>query len=220
MPETITRSANKADFQSLFPRKPSQALIKATALCLNFLVLAGLCWGKHPAASVVLALLAVASIYSNVGYYRIQKARLTALGAPDAISVMEIHASRVFEPDAGGSAGPALCFDLGGSDALLLCGQWLLEPSLYRCLPPLDERLVESVNNLPDPHSFPAAHFKLHFLASEREPFWIEVLGHALVAQPHAAPVPSRCYKRFALFEADFDRLDQSLPPACENQGT
>jgi hypothetical protein len=110
-----------------------------------------------------------------------------------------VRASRVADVEAPGSTGPALCFELPGGELLLLRGQWLLEPSLYRApAAPDGDGRDDRFNGLGEPHAFPSDHFSLHRWRGgdgaghddDGRPFWIEVHGRYLPPEESAVRLP------------------------------
>jgi hypothetical protein len=155
----------------------------------------------RPGASIVAAM-AVAGVlfslsaYSIVGHHRDLRNAGRRLSEPEPVEVLEVRASRVADVEAPGSTGPALCFELADGQLLLLRGQWLLEPSLYRApVPDGDDGRDDRFNALDDPYAFPSDHFSLHRWrggegAVDARPFWIQVHGRYLPPEQSTARLP------------------------------
>jgi len=144
------------------------------------------------AAGMVPGILLTLSAYSILSHHRDIQRRERRLTEPEPIEVIEVRAARVLDVGAPGSTGPALCFELPSDQMLLLYGQWLLEPALYRAPCPADDGNQERFNLLEDPFAFPSDHFALHRWRGEVRPFWIEILGSYLTPQNSSVQLPTR----------------------------
>lgn len=144
------------------------------------------------AAGVVSGVLLALSVNSILAHHRDVKRRERRLAEPEPIEVIDVQASRVFEIEAPGSTGPALCFELEEGQVLLLYGQWLLEHTLYRAPRPVDDGNQERFNLANDPFGFPSDRFALHRWRGEARPFWIEVRGKYLAPESSPVQLPRR----------------------------
>src|SRR5262245_31402191 len=86
------------------------------------------------AAGVIATGLFLASLLSNVRFFREVKRRENLKNDPNAVEVFEVSASTVLDLEPLGDVAPALCFFVGDGKALLLVGQWLLECAAFSCV--------------------------------------------------------------------------------------
>lgn len=171
------------------------------------------------AAGVVSGGLFALSAHSILGHHRDIKRRESRLGEAEAIEVVEIRASRVFEVEAPGSTGPALCFELPDGQVLLLYGQWLLEHTLYRAPRPVDDGNQERFNLADDPYGFPSDHFLLHRWRGEVKPFWIEICGKYLAPEDSAVQLPKRTkIRQVEVFAGTFSSLQRDINCTFERE--
>lgn len=90
-------------------------------------------WRSVLAASAVALSLFVASLFSNVRFFKSVGRREAQKTDPNAVEVFEVSASEVYEVDHLGSDGPAFCFFPESGKGLLLVGQWLNEAEPFPC---------------------------------------------------------------------------------------
>jgi hypothetical protein len=92
---------------------------------------------------------------------RDRRARARRDLADDAVQVIEVEDAPVLELHPIGDDHPAVCFDLGEGQLLLLKGQWLRDPATYglREDPSEGDEGDGFLNNLPEPCSFPRSKF-------------------------------------------------------------
>ena len=187
---TRFRSATPADVASSdrAPDTLSSRLTFAAAVSAGVFLLIWLPSRSVAAAAGVAGGLFALSAWSNLRQRSDVRALRRQLEAPDSVEVVEVRASRVLEVFS--PTGPGLCFDCGDGQLLLLAGQWLLEPALYRAPEPADDGNQDRFNLLDDPHGFPSEHFALHRWRGEARPFWIEVLGRYLAPPESSTPLP------------------------------
>jgi hypothetical protein len=142
------------------------------------------------AAAVVSGILFSLSLYSILAHHRSMHRLQRRLAEPEPVEMLDVRAKRVLDVAAPGSTGPALCFELPDNQVLLLYGQWLLEPALYRAPRPADDCHPTHFNALDAPHAFPSDDFTLHRWRGDARPFWIEIGGRYL--PPENSPVELR----------------------------
>lgn len=157
------RAANDLDVKALahhpgetLPRNLATASLPGAAIAFAIVYAK---WRSVMAAGVTAAGLFLASLLSNIRFFRQIRRREALKKDPNAVEVLEISASRVLDLEPLGDDAPALCFFIGDGKALLLVGQWLLEYD-----------------------SFPAESFRLHRWADTKKPIRIEVTGQTLHA--------------------------------------
>jgi hypothetical protein len=132
------------------------------------------CWLSAIAIGLFLA-----SLISNIRYFRYVKRRENLKKDASAVEGLEVSASRVLDLEPMGDNAPALCFFVGEGKALLLVGQWL-------------ER-----------DSFPAESFRLHRWADTKEPVRTEVTGRPLEAEHSTVQLrPSHKFGRIEMLDA------------------
>lgn len=140
-------------------------------------------------ASVVAAVLFLASAASNLRFFRAGQRRNKLKENANAVEVLEVSASSALDLEPIGDHAPAYCFFIGEGKALLLIGQWLLP---Y--------------------HPFPAKKFCLHRWADTREPIRIDGIEQPIEAEP--SQVRLRRTHRFGkieLIRADRQTLQEDL---------
>ena len=120
-------------------------------------------WLAGGVAAVVFA----ASLKSNVSFFR-DVNRRKGSADPEAVEVIEVEASRVFDIEPLGSHGPAYVFFSDDGRALLLIGQWLLQR-----------------------RKFPTQSFRLHRWADTGEPIRIMPSGGKIKPEQSNVRVPS-----------------------------
>ncbi len=176
---------------------------------------------KLIAATLPAAALFALSAWSIVGHHRDASQLQRRSAEPEPVEVLEVRPSRAFDIEAPGSTGPALCFELGDGQLLLLYGQWLLEPDLYRASQPRDNGNDDHFNGLSAPHAFPSDHFLLHRWRGEVRPFWIEVRGRYLPPQESSARLPRGVKARdVELFPGSLDSVGDDLARAVARAAT
>jgi hypothetical protein len=99
------------------------------SLPIGFVLFLGLYWltRSHAVGLVVAGAVALASIWSNVRFFRTVGERGRPGSEQSTVEVMEVEAARVLDIEHLGSHGPAYCFFTVDGSALLLVGQWLME---------------------------------------------------------------------------------------------
>src|SRR5262245_55407447 len=138
-------------------------------------------------AGTVGAGLAVASVVSNVRFFRGVARRTRQQSDPRAVEVIDVEASRVLDIEPLGSHGPAFVFFSQDGKALFLIGQWLLEQP-----------------------SFPSLLFRVRRWTDTGRPIRIEVRGSSVDPEPSAVQVPSSSRVRdIEVFDATPDTLQE-----------
>jgi hypothetical protein len=141
------------------------------------------------AAATISGLFLIASMLSNIRFFREVRRRETSKGDEQAVQVMEVEAFRVFDIEHLGSHGPAYCFFVDNGKALLLVGQWMLP---YR--------------------RFPSLSFSLHRWSDSGEPIRVEVRG-GRVKPEHSTVALRQGYRNsdIELFDANPETLQEDL---------
>jgi len=193
---TYHRAANDLDIKALTPEGGSLGRNLATVSFPVAAIAFGAVYAKWRSlrtASVIAAGLFLASLLSNIRFFRNVKRRETLKKEANAVEVFEVSASSVLDLEPLGDNAPAYCFFVGDGKALLLVGQWLLEYD-----------------------SFPAESFRFHRWADTKEPIRIEVIGRPLDATPSTVGLrPNHRFGKMEAFDATpatlQDDLDRSL---------
>ena len=164
------------------------------SLPLAALIFAGayVLWRSILAASLISGGFLVASLVSNVRFFKEIKRRQRLLGDAQAVEVIEIEASRVLDIEPLGDNGPALCFFTAGGEALLVVGQWLLEQ-----------------------RSFPSRAFRLRRWSDTKKPIRIESTGAEIIPEHSTVRLHAHYEMGYVeLFAASPETLQQDLERA------
>ena len=146
-------------------------------------------WRSVVTASIVGAGLFLASLLSNIGFFRDIRRRENLKKDTNAVEVFEVSASCVLDLEPLADDAPAFCFFTGKGEALLLIGQWLLEYN-----------------------SFPAESFRLYRWANTKKPIRIEVTGQPLEATPSTVRLrSSHRYRKIEVIKATPETLQDDL---------
>lgn len=185
------RSADDVDLKALTYEHGSlwrnlvTVSLPAAALVFGFVYVV---WRSVLTASITATGLFLASLLSNVRFFRDVKRRENLKKDSNAVEVLEVSASRVLDIEPLGDNAPALCFFVGEGKALLLVGQWL------------------------EYDSFPAESFRLHRWADTREPIRIEVTGRPLKAAHSTVRLrPGHRFGKIEMLDATSETLQDDL---------
>lgn len=149
-------------------------------------------WRSLRLAGGIAAGVFIASLMSNVRFFRTRTQRERQMADANAVETMEVSATRIVDIEFVGDQGPAYCFFVDEGKALLLVGQWLL-----------------------DCPSFPCAPFRLHRWSDSKKPIRIEPLGPPVQAEHAAARLkPEHRFKLIELFDAAPETLQMDLDRA------
>lgn len=192
MLRSYQRAANDLDLKAWTHERGSLARNLATVslpvAVIAFGVAYGI-WRSATMASVLAAGLFLASLLSNVRFFRDVSRREQLKKDAHAVEVFDVSASSAFDLEPVGDDAPAFCFFVGDGKALLLAGQWLL-----KCDP------------------FPAESFRIHRWAESKKPIRIEVTGRLLEAKQSEARLRStRRYGKIEVFDAIPEKLQEAL---------
>jgi hypothetical protein len=148
-----------------------------------------LIWHSVWAAAGIGAGLFIASLISNLSFFREMKRREGLKADAKAVETLEVSASRVLDLEFVGDHGPAYCFFVGDGKALLLVGQWLLQTA-----------------------SFPCVSYRLHRWSDTKRPIRIEPIGPPIEAEHSSVRLkPDYRSKGIELFDAAPETLQQDL---------
>lgn len=151
------RAARNLDLAALTRGRGSLVRNLLTASLPLAIVLFGvvyLKWRSVRVAGAIAAAVFIASLISNVRFFRIRMQRERQKADGKAVETLEVSATRILDIEFVGDQGPAYCFFVDEGKALLLVGQWLLECP-----------------------SFPFTSFLLHCWSDSKKPIRIEPLG-------------------------------------------
>lgn len=189
------RAATEQDLAALTQGRGSLARNLATvSLPVSAVVFAVVfaIWRSVPVAGAAAVGIFLASLVSNVSFFRRMQRRTALKTDAGAVEVLDVSASRVLEIEPIGDNAPAWCFFIDPNRALLLVGQWLL-----------------------DYHVFPSSSFRLHCWANTRKPIRIESTGPALAAEHSAVQLrPAHHFRKIEVFDATRETLQQDLDRA------
>ena len=185
------RAADDVDLKALTHKRGSlwrnlvTAALPAAALAFGIIYLV---WRSALKASIVGMGLFLASLLSNIRFFRRVKHCESLKKDANAVEVLEVSASRVLDVEPLGDHAPALCFFVGDGKALLLVGQWL------------------------ESDSFPAESFRLHRWADTKKPIRIEVTGRPVQAVHSTVRLrPSHRFGKIEMFDATPETLQDDL---------
>lgn len=186
------RAADDVDLKALTHERGSLWRNLATAslpvAALTFGIVYAV-WRSALTAGIIATGLFLASVLSNIRFFRHVKHRENQKKDANAVEVFEISASHVFDIEPLGDNAPALCFFLDEGKALLLVGQWLLEVD-----------------------SFPADSFRLHRWADTKKPIRIEVTGQPLKAGHSTVRLrPRHRFGKMEMLDATPETLQDDL---------
>jgi hypothetical protein len=191
MIRTFRKAADPADLRALTPTNDTLILNVLRGTLPLSLAVSGVTYlisRSLMVAGSVGALLFAASLTSNLRFFRGVARRKESTEA-DAVEVIEVEASRIFDIQHLGSHGPAYVFFGADGKALLLIGQWLLEQ-----------------------RKFPARSFRLHRWTDTGEPIRIESTGGRMKPEQSAVVVPSTGrVPDIAIFDATPETLQDDL---------
>ena len=195
MIRTYQRAANDHDLGAMGRGRGSflgNILLTSLPLSAILFGIVYLIWHSVWIAAGMSTCLFVASLVSNILFFRRKKQRARQETDAKAVETLEVSASRVLDIGFVGDQGPAYCFFVGEGRALLLVGQWLLE--------------------FP---SFPSASFQLHCWFDTKKPIRIELMGPQVEPEHADARLkPEHRFKAFELFNATPETLQQDLDRA------
>jgi len=149
-------------------------------------------WRSMLVAAVIATSLLVASLISNIRFFRKVKQRELLKADDKAVTVFDVSSDQVLDIEPLGDNAPAFCFFVGEEKALLLVGQWLL-----------------------DYDSFPTKSFQIHCWANTKEPIRIEMNGQHV--EPEQSRIKLRSNYQFGkieLFDATPETLQSDLDRA------
>jgi hypothetical protein len=164
MVRSYRRAADAADLKAMTQGKGSLGRnVVMVTLPMGFALFLGMYWltRSYVAALVVASVVASASIWSNVRFFRTVGERGGPGSEQSTVDVMEVEATRVLDIEHLGSHGPAYCFFTADGTALLLVGQWLME--------------------VP---RFPSLSFRLFRWVDDGKPIRIEATGKTVEPEP------------------------------------
>lgn len=190
MIRTSRRPANDDDLRAVKPPGSSfgRNLVKGSLPLAGLVFVAALVvTGSVLIAGVIGGGFFAASLVSNLRFFGNVTRRAGQKGDGNAVEVIEVEASRVFDIEPSGSHGPALVFFSDDGRALLLAGQWLLEQP-----------------------SFPSTSFHLFRWADTGKPIRIEATG-ADVTPEHSTVQVRHRLRDIEIFEAKPETLAQDL---------
>ena len=186
------RAANDLDIKALAHERGSLGRNIATVSLPGVVIAFGTVyamWRSAVTASIIAACLFLASLLSNIRFFRNVKRRESFKKDANAVEVFEVSASNVLDLEPIGDDCPALCFFVGEGKALLLVGQWLLKYD-----------------------TFPAESFRLHRWADSKKPIRIEVTGRPLDAKQSEVRLrPSHRFGKIEVFDATPETLQDDL---------
>lgn len=149
-------------------------------------------WRSGWVAAGIAAGLFIASLVSNIRFFRKSRHRGRQMADDKAVETLEVSATRILDIEFVGDQGPAYCFFVDEGKALLLVGQWLLECP-----------------------SFPSANFRLHCWSDNRKPIRIEPLGPTVQAEHSTAHLKREYrFKPIELLRAAPETLQRDLDNA------
>lgn len=149
-------------------------------------------WRSVPVAATLGVAIFLASLLSNVFFFRKIQRRAPLQTDPNAIEVLDVSAPRVLDIEPVGDNAPAFCFFVDATQAVLLVGQWLL-----------------------DYGAFPSSSFRLHYWAKSREPIRIELTGSHLTAEHSTVRLtPRHRIRKIQVFAATPETIQQDLDRA------
>ena len=186
------RAANDLDVQALSVERGSLGrnivIVSLPSAVIVFGVVYAM-WRSVTTASIIATGLFLASLLSNIRFFRSVKRRESLKKDATAVDVFDVSARHVLDLEPVGDNSPALCFFVGDGKALLLVGQWLLK---YE--------------------AFPAESFRLHRWADSKKPIRIEVTGRALDAKQSGVRLrPSHRFGKIEVFDATPETLQADL---------
>src|SRR5688500_8962621 len=149
--KAMTRSSGSLMGNLFMVSLPISALLFAGAYLLSRSMLA---------ASLISGGFLVASVVSNMRFFKEVRRRQRLLEDAQAVEVIEVEASRVLDIEPLGDHGPALCFFSAEGKAIFVIGQWLLEQS-----------------------SFPSTAFRLRRWSDTKKPIRIESTGAEIIPE-------------------------------------
>lgn len=193
------RAANDLDLKASTEGRGSlvhnlaTASLPAAALALGIVYMI---WRSALAAGVVAIGLFVASLLSNIFFFRKVRRRSLLKEDGTAVEVFEASADRVLDIEPLGDNAAALCFFVGDRKALLLVGQWLLKYD-----------------------SFPAESFRLHRWRVTKDCIRIEVTGSQIKAEHSTVRLrPSYRFRELELIDAVPETLQEDLDRALDKR--
>lgn len=195
MMRVYQRAADNLDFTALtrgrgsFVRNLLTVSVPVAAVLFGIVYLK---WRSVRVAGGIAAGVFIASLVSNVLFFRTRMQRERQMADANAVETMEVSATRIMDIEFVGDQGPAYCFFVDEGKALLLVGQWLL-----------------------DCPSFPCASFRLHRWSDSKKPIRIEPLGPPIQAEHSTARLkPEHRFKPIELFDAAPETLQMDLDRA------
>jgi hypothetical protein len=195
MIRSYRRAADTADLKAMTQGKGSLVRnVVMVTLPMGFALFLGMYWltRSYVAALVVAGVVASASIWSNVRFFRTVGERGRPGSEQSTVDVMEVEATQVLDIEHLGSHGPAYCFFTADGTALLLVGQWLMKVS-----------------------RFPSLSFRLFRWAADGKPIRIEATGKTVEAEPSTVALQGH-YRNgdVEVFRAQPQTLQQDLENA------
>lgn len=191
---TSYRAANAADLGAMIESRGSLAgnLLRVSLPISAFLFAIVYAISRSILISALIAgVLILASAVSNFRFFKEVRRRQELTSDPQAVEVIEVHATSVLDIEPMGSHSPAFCFFTDG-EAMLLMGQWLMEQP-----------------------SFPSMTFRLHRWSDTKTPIRIESMGPEI--DPEQSNVQLRPKLKISdveVFEARPETLQEDLDRA------
>ena len=167
--------------------------------------------------SLLAAFLFLVFLPSFISHQRYQ--RRLALEDHEAQLIQDIHVTdhRVVEIGLINDNEPILAFEIDENVALFLQGQWLRDEATYGAEPLSEEQyeddaLVEHVNHLPAPHSFPSSEFTVSRFPNSGIVTRIRVQGEYVAPERVVEALePEFCFKDSELLEGSLDDIAEVL---------
>jgi len=192
-----SRAANDLDVKALTDGQRSLRRNLATASFPVATIAFGVVyaeWRSAMTAGAIAVGLFLASLLSNIRFFREIKRRENMKEDVNAVEVFEVSASSVLDLEPLGDDAPAFCFFVDEGKALLLVGPWLLKYD-----------------------SFPAESFRLHRWADTKKPIRIDVIERPVNAAASKARLrPSHRYGKIEVLDAAPETLQDDLDRALE----